>query len=726
MICYNNTNNTITIHTKNSTYQMKIDSKGVLLHTYYGPRVRSGDFSNWILQEDRGFSPQPSEAGLDRTYSLDTQPQEYSSSGVGDFRIPSIEATSLDGSYTVDLRYVSYSIEDGKYTLDGLPSFYDNGGEWETLRVLLKDTCTNLTVELLYGVFAECDLITRAVKVSNSGTNPVSLERVMSTCVDFPSGTFHTITLGGAYGREREPVRMPLTQGIHTAQSIRGSSSHQQNPFTILCSPDTTEDSGDCWGFALVYSGNFLAQTEYTQFHETRFVMGIHPFHFSWKLKAGETFCAPEAAMVFSNSGLSTLSQRFHKAIRLNLCRGQWKDARRPILINNWEATYFAFDADKIVSIAEKASKVGVEMMVMDDGWFGERNDDFRGLGDWDVNEKKLPGGLSALAERIEALGMKFGLWVEPEMVNEDSKLYRLHPDWAFKIPGREGTRSRHQLVLDLSRKEVRDYILTNLRNTLSSAHISYVKWDMNRSLTDVFSLSLPSDQQGEVYHRYVLGVYEILEALHQEFPHILIEGCSGGGGRFDCGMLHYTPQIWCSDNTDAIERLRIQYGTSFCYPCSTMGAHVSAVPNGMTRRCVPLHTRGVVAEAGTFGYELDLNELSEEELAEVPQQIAHFKKNWKLVTKGTYYRLGNPFEEAPFYGWMHVSEDQTRALASVVTGVGHANPIRGILRMKGLDPNRDYKVNGTVYGGDVLLHVGISLPILDEYRAVQFEIEAV
>ena len=727
MITFHKEDNTITLHTLASTYQMKVDSTGVLLHTYYGPRLRGGDLSRRIGREDRGFSPNPSEAGLDRTYSLDTLPQEYSSSGVGDFRIPSIECDCSDGSHTVDLRYVRHTIEQGKYALEGLPAFYGKQDEGcETLRVLLRDGCSGLEVELLYGVFPQYDLITRSVRLCNRGTAPLELTRVMSLCLDFPTMDADLITLGGAYGREREPVRMPMTQGVHSVGSVRGSSSHQQNPFFLFCQHTATEDHGCCWGAALVYSGNFLAQAELTQFHHTRLVMGIHPFHFRWRLEPGAAFTAPEAAMVFSQEGLGGVSRRFHRAIRQNLCRGPWKEARRPILINNWEATMFQFDADKIVSIAETASKVGVEMMVMDDGWFGERNDDYRGLGDWDVNETKLPGGLKPLAQRIGALGMKFGLWVEPEMVNEDSKLYRAHPDWAFQVPRRPRTRGRHQLVLDLSRQEIRKYILDNLRATLNSADISYIKWDMNRSLTDVWSATMPAHRQGEIYHRFVLGVYEILETIHREYPDLLIEGCCGGGGRFDCGMLHYAPQIWCSDNTDAIERLRIQYGTSLCYPCSAVGAHVSAVPNGMTHRLVPLHTRGVVAQAGAFGYELDLNELTEEELDEVRGQIQHFQKVWDLVALGDYYRLGDPFQEAPFYAWMHVSPDRSRALVGVVMGVGHANPIRGLLRLKGLDPQRDYKVNGQVYGGDTLMYAGLALPVLDEYQALQLDIEVI
>ena len=727
MIGYDAFQRTITLNTRSTSYQMKIAPTGVLLHTYYGQRLRGGDLSRLICPEDRGFSPNPDEVGTDRTWSLDTQPQEYSSSGVGDFRLPSLETDLENGSHTADLRYVRHTVSQGKYALEGLPAFYGDGVTAQTLIVELRDLCSGLTVELLYGVLEEYDMITRAIRVRNDGAAPVRLTRVASACLDFPAGEHDLITLGGAYAREREPVRARLTQGVHTAGSVRGSSSHQQNPFLVLCDRDATEDAGRCWGMALVYSGNFLASTEYTQFHEMRMTMGIHPFHFAWLLQPGETFTAPEAAMVFSARGLGHMSRMFHRAIRLNLCRGPWKDARRPILINNWEATLFHFDAEKLYSIAQAASRVGVEMMVMDDGWFGERNDDFGGLGDWNVNEKKLPGGLAPLAGRIGSLGMKFGLWVEPEMVNENSDLYRAHPDWAFQVPGRPVTRGRYQLVLDLSRPEVRQYILDHLCATLKSADISYLKWDMNRSLTDVWSAALPPERQGEVYHRFVLGVYEILEALHREFPDLLIEGCSGGGGRFDCGMLYYTPQIWCSDNTDAMDRLRIQYGTSFCYPCASMGAHVSAVPNGLTHRSTPLHTRGVVAAAGTFGYELDLNELTAAELEEVSAQIAGFRTYWDLVMRGDYYRISDPFrQEVPFCAWMHVSPDRDRALVGLVQTQRHANPARPLLRLKGLDPDRNYRINGQVYGGDELMYAGLALPFLDECEAVQYYIESV
>lgn len=728
MILFNEKNNTITLQTKRSTYQMKIDSYGVLMHTYYGKKVRNGDMSNLVRHDDRGFSPNPPEAVLDnrRDYSLDTIPQEFSSCGVGDFRQRSIELELTDGSYTADFRYVGHEIKNGKYGLEGLPAFYAAEDEAQTLIVTLRDCFSQIEAELLYSVMEEQDLITRSVRIRNIGDNPVYLNRIMSLCLDMQRADYELLYLGGAYGREREIRRMALNQGCFQVESVRGASSHQHNPFAVLCEKGTDEHAGSCIGMALVYSGNFLIAAEQTQFEHTRVLMGIHPFHFHFRLHAGEVFTAPEVAMVYSDTGLGDMSRKFHRVIRNHLCRGYWKNRKRPLLINNWEATEFNFDEDKIVSIAQTAADVGIEMMVMDDGWFGHRNDDLGGLGDWYINKSKLPNGLPALVKRIQALGMKFGIWVELEMVSEDSDLYQKHPDWAFRLPHRPPTKGRSQLVLDLTREDVREYLYSSLADLLRSADISYIKWDMNRSLTDVWSHAFPAQQQGEIYHRYVLGLYDILERLHQEFPEVLLEGCSGGGGRFDCGMLYYEPQIWCSDNTDAMDRLRIQYGTLFCYPASTIGAHVSAVPNCLTGRRVDMHTRGVAAMSGTFGYEMDLKKLDEADLQEVRTQVQAFHKYYDIVAEGEYYRLTNPFENTPYTAWMFVSDDRSRALISIVQGTIHANPIRPSLRLDGLDETKTYRLHGEIYGGDQLMYAGIPCPLLEEYEAVQLYLEEV
>lgn len=715
MIAIDGNNRVFTLHTQNTTYQMKADRYQVLLHTYYGPRIQEGDLSYLIGYADRGFSPNPDEAGDNRAYSLDTLPQEYSTCGAGDFRLPSIEFESENGSRMADLRYVGFTLRRGKYALDGLPAFW-GGDEWETLVITMEDAATKMQVELYYGVLEKYDLITRSVRVVNRRTETVSLRRCASLCLDFQGGDFDFITFDGCHTLERNLNRTPLRPGVQSVESVRGTSSHHHNPFVILCEHRADEDYGLCYGAALVYSGNFLAAAERTQMEHNRLVLGLNPDHFCWTLAPGEAFTAPEAALVCSPYGFGQMSRQFHRAIRENLIHDPCQGHRRPILINNWEATEFHFDEERLVSIARSAAPLGIDLFVMDDGWFGKRDSDTSGLGDWFVNERKLPGGVSRLAERIKELGMSFGIWVEPEMVNEDSDLYRAHPDWSLAVPGRSQTRSRCQLVLDFSRREVRDYIYGAIKKVLDSTDISYIKWDMNRSLTNVFSAALPRERQGEVLHRYVLGVYEMLGWMRRDYPHMLIEGCSGGGGRFDLGMLYYTPQIWCSDNTDAVDRLNIQYGTSFCYPVSTMGAHVSAVPNAQTGRRVSLNTRGVVAMSGTFGYEMDLNETTQEEKQLIREQVAFFKEHYDLIQNGDYYRLTVP--GGPLTAWEQVSPDKGEALVSVVYGEAHSSPPFRVLRLKGLDPSAHYRVNGQgEYSGEALMNGGWLLPMpMGEY----------
>ena len=716
-----------TLHTQNTTYQMKADRYHVLLHTYYGPRVGGGDLSCLVRYADRACAPNPAEAGLDRTYSLNTLPQEYSTCGVGDYRLPSIELELPCGSCSADLRYTGHELRPGKYALDGLPAFH-GGGEWETLVVFLEDTAAQVSVELYYGVLEKYDLITRAVRVVNRGTQAARLRQCASLCLDFQSSQLDLITFNGCHLMERVPDRTPLRSGVQGVGSVRGTSSHQHNPFVVLCDRDANEDYGTCYGAALLYSGNFQAEAEASQYDNARLVMGIHPYQFRWTLEPGQSFITPEAALVCSPNGLGQMSRQFHRAIREHLIRDPLKGPRPPVLINNWEATYFDFNADKLVDFAKTAAPLGIELLVMDDGWFGKRDDDNSGLGDWEVNEKKLPGGLEALVPRLKELGMSFGIWIEPEMVSEDSCLYRKHPDWALRIPGRAPARGRNQLALDFSRPEVREHVYGQIKTVLSSADISYVKWDMNRSLTDVWSAALPPDRQGELFHRYVLGVYEMLDRLRRDFPHVLIEGCAGGGGRFDAGMLYYTPQIWCSDNTDAIDRLGIQYGTSFCYPISAVGAHVSAVPNEANGRITPLETRGTVAMAGTFGYELDPGKTTTEEKEVIKRQAAFFKEHYDLIQRGDYYRLASPFDGGPYTAWEQVSADRREALVSLVYGPARAaQPFRA-LRLKGLNPETFYQVNGgEILRGDVLMHAGWPLPLPNgDYQTVQLYVKAI
>lgn len=698
------------LETKNTLYQMKVDRFGVLNHLWYGEKTDC--CMDYLLDyPDAGFSGNIYEAENERTYSLNTLPQEYSTSGVGDFRISAISVTHEDGSNALDLRVREYQIKKGKYEIPGLPAVYAKEDEAETLEITLKDTATEAEVILKYGVFEKEDVITRSVVVKNSGKTPIVINKVHSMCLDIPYGDWEWMHFYGRHTMERQAERVPVLHGISESSSSRGTSSHHQNPAVLLCEKDCTETNGHCIGAALMYSGGFQAQVEKDQLEQLRLVMGIHPDTFEWILEAGEAFYTPEVILSCSTTGFAKLSQNFHHIIRNHVCRGTYQLSSRPVLINNWEATYFDFNEEKILNIARQASKLGIDMMVLDDGWFGKRDDDCSGLGDWFVNEKKLNGGLKALVEKINAMGMKFGLWFEPEMVSEDSDLYRNHPDWAIQIPGRKPMRSRYQLVLDMSNPEVVDYLYGVMSAILRENHIEYVKWDMNRSISDWYTATLSRGRQMEMPHRYVLGLYELLEKLTSEFPDVLFEGCSGGGGRFDAGMMYYCPQIWCSDDTDAHERTFIQYGTSFFYPTSTVGSHVSAVPNHQTGRITSIETRGVVAMAGSFGYELDLNQLSEEEKTVVAKQVTHYKEYQSLIYNGDYYRLANPFEDG-MSAWSWISEDKKTILVQGVLFRAKPNVLRKTLRLMGLEAKKNYKIAGTeeMYTGVALMSGGVLL----------------
>ena len=698
------------LETKNTLYQMKVDRFGVLNHLWYGEKTDC--CMDYLLDyPDAGFSGNIYEAENERTYSLNTLPQEYSTSGVGDFRISAISVTHEDGSNALDLRVRESQIKKGNYEIPGLPAVYAKEDEAETLEITLKDTATEAEVILKYGVFEKEDVITRSVVVKNSGKTPIVINKVHSMCLDIPYGDWDWMHFYGRHTMERQAERVPVLHGISESSSSRGTSSHHQNPAVLLCEKDCTETNGHCIGAALMYSGGFQAQVEKDQLEQIRLVMGIHPDTFEWTLEAGEAFYTPEVILSCSTTGFAKLSQNFHHIIRNHVCRGTYQLSSRPVLINNWEATYFDFNEEKILNIARQASKLGIDMMVLDDGWFGKRDDDCSGLGDWFVNEKKLNGGLKALVEKINAMGMKFGLWFEPEMVSEDSDLYRNHPDWAIQIPGRKPMRSRYQLVLDMSNPEVVDYLYGVMSAILRENHIEYVKWDMNRSISDWYTATLSRGRQMEMPHRYVLGLYELLEKLTSEFPDVLFEGCSGGGGRFDAGMMYYCPQIWCSDDTDAHERTFIQYGTSFFYSTSTVGSHVSAVPNHQTGRITSIETRGVVAMAGSFGYELDLNQLSEEEKTVVAKQVTHYKEYQSLIYNGDYYRLANPFEDG-MSAWSWISEDKKTILVQGVLFRAKPNVLRKTLRLMGLEAKKNYKIAGTeeVYTGVALMSGGVLL----------------
>ena len=722
-IIYCEKDRTFTLQTKNTTYQMQVDRYGFLLHLYYGKKT-DGCMDYLLTYYDRGFSGNPYDAGEDRTYSMDTLPQEFPCYGNGDFRSTAFAVENADGSMSCDLRYKSHKILDGKYNLAGLPAVYASEEEAQTLEILMEDPVTGVKVVLLYGVLPAQDIITRSVSVKNESSGKIYLNKIESASLDFLYGNYELLTFYGRHAMERNVQRVPVVHGTQKIGSVRGTSSHQYNPMMILAEKEKTEDKGNCYAMSFVYSGCFQGEVLKDQLNQTRMMLGLQEEAFRYPLETGEMFQAPEVILSYSSEGMNRLSQNLHHCIRQHICRGKYKEEIRPILINSWEAAYFDFTGDTIYELAKAAKEVNIDMLVMDDGWFGKRDDDNSGLGDWFVNEKKLGGTLGNLIKRINDLGVKFGIWIEPEMVSEDSDLYRKHPDWALTVPGRNPVRSRNQLVLDFSRKEVVDEIYDQICKVLDQGNIEYVKWDMNRSLMDVYS-SVTRDQ-GRVLHDYVLGLYDFLERLVQRYPNLLIEGCSGGGGRFDAGMMYYTPQIWCSDNTDAIDRLRIQYGTSFGYPVSVVGSHVSAVPNHQTGRKTPLHTRGVVAMSGTFGYELNLMKLSEEEKQEIREQIAEYKSYAPIIQNGLYYRLSNPTtEEICAWEFVHTDEkEQSKVLLNIVMQVIHGNMTVNYVKLQGLEETAVYREekSGKRYTGAALMYGGMPLPIEPgEYQAYQY-----
>lgn len=711
MITYYSDQSVFHIQSCGMSYVLKITQHGYVAHMYWGKRIRIPRLSRELRFLDRGFSPNPNPAN--RTFSLDTLPQEYPAYGNTDFRTPAYQVQLENGSTISDLRYKTHRIYKGKPKLDGLPATYvESLNEAETLEIVLEDSVIGLRATLRYTVYAKWNVITRSVQIENDGSERIKLLRALSMNVDFWDADYEWIHLSGAWARERHIERSKLRLGTQSIESRRGASSHQQNPFIALVRKNTDEHQGEVYGFSLVYSGNFLAQVEVDQFHTARVSLGINPFDFTWLLEPSESFQTPEVVMVYSDEGLNGMSQTFHELYRTRLARGVFRDRERPILINNWEATYFDFDEEKILTIAKTASELGIELFVLDDGWFGKRDDDKRSLGDWFVDKRKLPNGLEGLAKRVNETGMQFGLWVEPEMVSVDSELYRKHPDWCVHVPNRSRSEGRNQLVLDYSRKEVCDYMIQVLSDVLASAPISYVKWDMNRHMTEIGSATLPPERQRETAHRYMLGLYRVMDEITSRFPHILFESCSGGGGRFDPGMLYYMPQTWTSDNTDAVSRLKIQYGTSLVYPISSIGAHVSAVPNHQVHRITSLEMRGHVAMSGNFGYELDVTKLSEEEKETIKEQVAFYKEIRHLVQFGTFYRMLSPFEgnEA---AWMVVSKDQSEAFVAYFRVLAEANAPLSFIRLKGLNPKKRYEIIGTgeVYGGDELMYVGLNVP---------------
>lgn len=711
-IFYNEKDKAFKLRANNTDYMMKVCEEGYLAHVYYGNKVPDEDLTYLLRLDESPFTPATNDR--DRASFMDTLPFEYPCFGLGDYRESAFKIMDADGMSTSDLRYVSHKMYEGKPKLEGLPAtFATEESGCSTLEITMYDKYADIEVVLIYTAFDKLDVITRSAVITNKSEKPFKITRALSACVDFDTDKMDMITLNGSWARERAVERCRLHHGKQLVDSCRGESSHQNNPFVALCDNNADEDKGEVFGFNFVYSGNFYAQAEVTQHKKTRFLMGINLLDFEWLLEKGESFTCPEVVMVHSDEGIGKMSRTFHDLYRNNLIRGEYKDKRRPILINNWEATYFNFDTDKLIDIAKEASKLGIEMLVMDDGWFGHRDSDNSSLGDWFVYEKKLMGGLKYLVDEVNKLGMKFGIWFEPEMISPDSELYKAHPDWAIQIKGRPLTLCREQYVLDYSRKEVRDYVYGMMKKILDSANIEYIKWDMNRQLTEVGSATLPAERQRELWHRYVLGVYDLMDRLTTDYPHILLENCSGGGARFDPGMLYYSPQIWCSDDTDAIERLKIQHGTSMCYPCSAMGAHVSDCPNHTVGRNTPFKTRGHVAMVGTFGYELDVTRIPQEDRDAIPAQIEEFNKFNKLVRTGDHYRIGNMFEDNTWDAWEFVAKDKSEALFEFVQVLGRPNERSRRIKLKGLEADAYYYEENEPdkkISGAALMNAGINI----------------
>lgn len=699
-----------TLQTKDSSYQMFADDKNVLLHLYYGEKIGEENLSGLIFCTDMGFAGNPEEAGPNRKYSLDALPQEIPGSGVGDFRDDMIEIRHADGSFAADFRFDSFEILDHSYAIPGMPALYDTEEEkGETLVITMTEKASDIVLKLFYGVFEKENVITRAARLENHGETAIELEKMLSFSMDLMYENYEMIYFSGRHAMERTAERIPVQHAKVEIGSTRGTSSHHYNPAVILCEEGAGETHGSCIGACLVYSGNFVAAAQKDQKNQTRFQMGIHPTNFCFHLEKGEAFDTPQAILSYSGTGLTKLSQQYHEIIREHICRGAYKHAKRPILINNWEATYFNFNEEKILKIAEQAQKLGIEMLVLDDGWFGKREDDNSGLGDWFVNEKKMNGSMAQLAEKIHRMGMKFGLWFEPEMVNKDSNLYREHPDWILSTPGRHISHGRNQYILDFSRAEVVDAIYGQMEKILEDAPISYIKWDMNRCMSEVYSHTASAADQGKVMHQYILGVYRLYEKLTGRFPEILFESCASGGSRFDPGLLYYAPQAWTSDDTDAVERCKIQYGTSLVYPVSSMGSHVSAVPNHQVLRNTSLKMRADVAYFGTFGYELNPNSLTEAEREAIKKQTAFMKEHRSLIQYGTFYRLQSPFAGNEM-AWMVVSEDKKEAIVGWYRFLEPINIGYRSVRLQGLDPKLPYQISNMEMAlyGDELMQAGL------------------
>lgn len=708
-IQYHKKTNTFHLYNDKISYIFKIIRNGHLANLYYGKHVQDKEDYDYLFE----LSPRDMAVCTyedDMTFSLEHIRQEYPAYGNGDMHTPAFDILKENGSRLSDFVYQDYKIFEGAPDLGILPHIYtESKTEMSTLVITLKDELMGVELKLYYTIDEQRPAIVRSASFTNVGEQIIFLDRVMSLSLDLPDANYELLELTGAWSRERSVKVRPLDHGLTAIQSLRGTSSNNFNPFIALKRPSTTENEGEALGLSFIYSGNFLAQAEVDTYDMCRITMGIHPQNFSWKLEPKSTFQSPEAVLVYSEKGLNGMSQTFHDLYGRRLARGYWRDRPRPILINNWEATYFNFNENKILEIAKTAKELGLELFVLDDGWFGHRNDDTTSLGDWYPNLNKLPGGISGLSKKIDALGLKFGLWFEPEMVNTDSDLYRAHPNWRLSTPNRRASHGRHQYILDFSNPEVVDHIYQLMYKVISESKISYIKWDMNRCMSEVYSVALPACSQGEVMHRYILGVYDLYNRLTTAFPEILFESCASGGARFDPGMLYYAPQAWTSDDTDAVERLKIQYGTSMVYPVSMMGSHVSASPNHQLDRYTSLKMRGDVAYFGTFGYELDLTKLSEAEKEEAKAQIQWMKVNRELIQFGTFYRLKSPFE-GNITSWMVVSKDKKEAIVGWYRVLNQINASYQRIKLDGLDAKMQYTISDRegIYGGDELMNIGL------------------
>lgn len=707
MITFNKEQQVFHLCNNQISYLIEVEEHGYLAHLYFGKKINHYSGHYQYVRDMRSFGPYPEAADHD-TFSLDTVMLEYPGYGFGDFREPAYNFKLKDGSRITDFRYDSFEIVQGKCAIEGLPHLYTNQAtEAETLIITLKDDVAQLCLKLNYTIYQDYATVIRSTTLINDSAETVEINQLASQSLDFPNRSFELIHLNGAWGRERQLTREKIEIGTKVLDSKRGSSSHHQNPFVTLVEPTTTEFQGEAYGFCLVYSGNHQTVIEKDNYSQTRVVMGMNPFNFAWQLPAGESFHSPEVVNVYSNQGLNQMSKTYHDLFNHHLIRGEHQLKERPVLINNWEATYFDFDDAKIHGIVDEAQALGIEMFVLDDGWFGERKDDHRSLGDWYEFEGKLEQGLEGIAQYVHDKGMKFGLWFEPEMISKDSDLHRAHPDWVLSVPGRPRSLSRQQHVLDFSRADVRDHIYQQMTAILDRVPIDYIKWDMNRNMTEVYSLLLDPEMQGEVSHRYILGLYEFMEKLTQAYPHILFESCSGGGGRYDAGMLYYMPQTWTSDNTDPIARLKIQYSTSLVYPISTMGAHVSAIPNHQTGRETSLDIRGNVAMSGVLGYELDLTTLSEEEKVLIVKQVDFYKEHRQLLQFGDFVRLKSPYEENEV-AWMFVSKDKKEAIVFYFRVLVEASAPYVTLKLAHLDETLEYQIANHVISGDALMNIGM------------------